>query len=92
METKEAYVLYEGDYRNIGRTLLVYEDETDALEAFMSLTEEEMYFGFCGCVDDEMETRTPEEIARDIWYSDSQWFMIRCPVLPAESSIKYARK
>ena len=44
----EGIVLFYGDFdRDINRHLLVYTDETLALETFMSLTEKEMYAAFC---------------------------------------------
>ena len=89
---QEGFVLFYVDFdRDICRRLLVYTDETLALETFMSLTVEEMYAAFCGCVDDELDIRTPEEIAKDIWYSDSLWQVARCPIHSTTNN-KYERK
>lgn len=78
----EGIILFYADFeRGIRTHLLVYANETLALETFMSLTEEDMYTAFCGCIDDELDIRTPEEIAKDIWYSDSLWRAIRCPII-----------
>lgn len=89
---QEGFVIFYADLdRYISRHLLVYTDETLALETFMSLTEEEMYAAFCGCVDDELDIRTPEEIAKDIWYPDSLWYMVRCPIHSTSNNM-YERK
>lgn len=89
---QEAYVLFYGDFdKNTCQHLLVYTDETLALETFMSLTEEDMYAAFCGCINDELDIRTPEEIAIDIWYSDSLWYMVRCPIHSTSNNM-YERK
>ena len=77
----EAWLIYKDDgsssyYGNFR----VYTDETMALEAYMSLTEEEMYLCFIYCLDDEYEDRSPEEIAKSITFKDSLWRVQKCPI------------
>lgn len=74
----EGYIIFEED--RTYNHLLVYADKTLALETLMSLVEEDMYMVFCGCLEDELETRTPKEIAQDIKYTDSLWFMQTCTI------------
>ena len=74
----EGYILFNEDQTY--SHLLVYADKTLALETFMSLVEEDMYAAFCGCLDDELETRSPKEIAQDIQYADSLWFIQTCTI------------
>lgn len=89
---QEAYILFYEEFdKNTCQYLLVYTNEILAFETFMSLTEEDMYTAFCGCINDELDIRTPEEIAKDIQYFDSLWYMVRCPIYSTTND-KYERK
>ena len=54
---KEVWAIYEEDNLN---TLRIYDDETIALESFMSLVEEDLYIGFYLMTQDEFECRPAE--------------------------------
>ena len=75
----EAWLIYEDDDSYYGR-FRAYTDEIMALEAYMNLIEEDMYLCFIYCLDDELEDRSPEEIAKSITFKDSLWRVQKCPI------------
>lgn len=83
----EAWLIYEDDgcssyYGNFR----VYTDETLALETYMSLVEEDIYWGFLWMVQDELEDRPVEEIAKSIYLQDAIWRVQKCPLYSTSSS------
>ena len=87
----EAWLIYEDDgcssyYGNFR----VYTDETMALEAYMSLVEEDIYIGFYLMTQDDFEDRPVEEIAKSIYLQDAIWRVQKCP-LYSTSSNYYAK-
>ena len=74
---KEVWAIYEEDNLN---TLRIYDDETIALESFMSLVEEDLYIGFYLMTQDEFECRPVEELAKDMKINDTIYRAIKCPI------------
>ena len=71
---KEVWVIYEEDGLNPNyKTFRIYDDETIALESYMSLVEEDLYIGFYLMTQDELEFRPVEEIAKDIKINDTMY-------------------
>ena len=78
---KEVWVIYEEDGLNPNyKTLRIYNDETIALESFMSLVEEDLYIGFYLMTQDEFECRSAEELAKDMKINDTIYRVAKCPM------------
>lgn len=69
------------DYGEDPCDYMIAMDETDALETYMALVEEEIYEIFYSVTQDEYEDRPIEEIAKSIGFYDSGYSVMKVPVI-----------
>lgn len=62
-------------------------DETDALETFMSLVEEELYETFCWMCQDTYEDANQDWEERAQWLSpyETSWYVMEVPIIYGDS-------
>lgn len=60
-------------------------DEIDALETYMSLVEEDIYYGFCYELQDNEWELTVEEIVLDWSLGESMWRVMEVPIIYGDS-------
>ena len=90
---KEVWVIYEEDGLNPNyKTFRIYDDETIALESYMSLVEEDLYIGFYLMTQDELEFRPVEELAKDIQLNDTIYRVAKCPMYSSTKNEFYTYK
>ena len=90
---KEVWVIYEEDGLNPNyKTFRIYDDETIALESYMSLVEEDLYVGFYLMTQDELEFRPVEELAKDMKINDTIYRVVKCPMYSSTKNKSYIYK
>lgn len=90
---KEVWVIYEEDGLNPNyETFRIYDDETIALESYMSLVEEDLYVGFYLMTQDELEFRPVEELAKDMKINDTIYRVAKCPMYSSTKHESYIYK
>ena len=81
---KNAWLIYDGIK---GYTTFISLDETDALETYMSLIEEEMFEVFYGITQDRFENIDQDWEERAPWISiwDTMWCVMEVPIIYGDS-------
>ena len=78
---QKAWLIYYGDVYGELTEVYVFLDETEALEMYMSLCEEEMFMTFSWMTQDEYETMSLEEMAIYVKLtSDVCWRITEVPL------------
>ena len=90
---KEVWVIYEEDGLNPNyKTFRIYDDETIALESYMSLVEEDLYIGFYLMTQDELECRPVKELAKAMKINDTIYRVAKCPMYSSTKNESYIYK
>lgn len=85
---KNAWLIYDGiEGYPVNVTTFICLDETDALETYMSLVEEEMFEVFFGITQDRFESVDQDWEERAQWISpwDTLWEVMEVPIIYGDS-------
>ena len=86
--SKNAWLIYDGvEGYPIDVTTFICLDETDALETYMSLVEEEMFEAFYGITQDSLESIEQDWEERAQWMSPwwTMWCVMEVPIIYGDS-------